>query len=336
MFNPNEVGINNGNIFGFPYTKEESRIIIIPVLSDITCSYSKGTAEAPVKILEASTQLDFYSPFLEQAWENKVYMLPIDNRELIDNRAIGEQATMLIEKQEKGEPFSEEDKVLLAKINGHCKALNLKVEQQVLSVLHQNKTPIVLGGDHNSPLGLINALTRKYNDFAILQIDAHADLRKAYEGFEYSHASIMFNALKNQQVTKLVQVGIRDICPAEVDLINNSKGRITTFFDWDLKIAQHEGKTWQQQCEEIIDELPEHVYISFDIDGLDPKLCPNTGTPVPGGFEFSEATYLLTKLVESGRTIIAADLNEVGNDEWDANVGARMLYVLTCLTGKGK
>ena len=336
MFNPNEVGVNNGNIFGFPYTNEESQIIIIPVLSDITCSYSKGTAEAPAKILEASTQLDFYSPYLPNAWEVKVSMLPIDNEQLKSNRAIGGLATTLIDKQENAEPLTEEDGRLLLKINNHCDALNNKVEQQCLGILNVGKTPVLLGGDHNSPLGLLRALSKKYKDFGILQIDAHADLRDAYEGFEFSHASIMFNALKNKQISKLVQVGVRDICPAEIELIQSSKGRIATFFDWNLKAEQYSGKTWKQQCDEIIKELPQNVYISFDIDGLDPKLCPNTGTPVPGGFEFSEAAYLLNKLAESGKTIIGADLNEVGNDEWDSNVGARMLYVITTLISKSK
>jgi len=334
MFNPNEVGVNNGNIFGFPYTKEESQIIIIPVLSDITCSYSKGTAEAPLKILEASTQLDFYSPYLPNAWEVKVNMLPIDEEELNKNRAIGELATTLIDKQEKAALFSEEDYQLLLKINNHTKALNKKVEEQSIEILDAGKTPVVLGGDHNSPLGLIAALAKKYADFGVLQIDAHADLRDAYEGFEFSHASIMFNALKNEQISKLVQVGIRDVCPAEIDVIKDADGRVATFFDWNLKAEKYSGKTWKQQCEEIIFQLPEHVYVSFDIDGLDPKLCPNTGTPVAGGFEFSEAAYLLNKLAESGRKIIGADLNEVGNNEWDANVGARMLYVITTLIAK--
>lgn len=81
--------------------------------------------------------------------------------------------------------------------------------------------------------------------------------------------------------------------------------------------------------QEIIAELPEEIYISFDIDGLDPKLCPNTGTPVAGGFEFEEIAYLIQEISKSGKKIIAVDLNEVAtgaNDEWDANVGARMLY----------
>ena len=138
-------------------------------------------------------------------------------------------------------------------------------------------------------------------------------------------------------MTKLVQVGIRDVAPSEVALIENSKGRIKTFFDWDLKEAQMEGRTWKDQVDAIIGELPENVFISFDIDGLKPYLCPNTGTPVIGGFELEEINYLFFKLLESKRKIIGFDLNEVSpgeSDEWDANVGARALWNLVVLTEK--
>ena len=101
------------------------------------------------------------------------------------------------------------------------------------ALLNQGKLLGVLGGEHSTPLGLIEALNEKHDSFGILQIDAHADLRDAYEGFDQSHASIMFNVLQNcPNMHKLVQVGIRDIAPSEVKLIQESKGRIQTFFDW--------------------------------------------------------------------------------------------------------
>ena len=328
MFNPNEVGINNGNIFGFPYTQEESQIIIIPVQSDITCSYSKGTAEGPEAILNASTQLDFYSPYLDNAWEKKVAMLPLNPEAFAQNRKAGEKASHLIEKLEKEEPFTPEDIALYKNINDHCEQLNNQIEKTALTHLKNNQLVCLLGGDHNSPLGLIRALAKTHEQFGILQIDAHADLREAYEGFTYSHASIMHNALKEKAVTKLVQVGIRDICPQEINTIQNSNNRIVTFFDWDIKNNLYQGKTWQEQCGNIIKELPNNVYISFDIDGLDPKLCPNTGTPVAGGFELEQINFLINQLLLSGKKIIGFDLNEVGKEEWDANVGARVLYRL--------
>ncbi|MBA4077191.1 MAG: agmatinase, partial [Cyanobacteria bacterium PR.023] len=177
----------------------------------------------------------------------------------------------------------------------------------------------------------------RHDSFGILHIDAHADLRDAYEGFTYSHASIMFNAIKEPTLTKLVQVGIRDYCEMESDLVASSDGRIVSFYDRDIKTKMFEGMSWMHICQEIVSQLPDEVYVSFDIDGLDPKLCPNTGTPVPGGLEYEQALYLVRMVAESGRVIIGFDVNEVApgdEDEWDANVGARLLYRLANLTAK--
>lgn len=327
-FNPNDVGVANGNLFGLPYTEEESDIIIIPVCSDITASFNKGTAKAPSAILEASLQVDLFDNFFKNAWDNKIHMLPISKSERKQHQKIGKLASKLIQKLGTGVPFNEQEEEVLKAINAYCDEINKSVKETALTKLNEGKLVAVLGGDHNSPLGLIQALAEKHTNFGILQIDAHADLRIAYEGFEFSHASIAHNALKLKQISKLVQVGIRDICQEEIDYISNSKGKIKTFFDWDIKQQQFEGKSWAIICDEIIAELPEKVYITYDIDALDPKLCPNTGTPVPGGFEYDQINYLINKLTESKKKIIGFDLNEVGNNEWDANVGARILFKL--------
>ena len=128
----------------------------------------------------------------------------------------------------------------------------------------------------------------------------------------------------------LVQVGIRDLSDEEFQLTQHD-ARIKSFFDWELNEARFLGKSWDDQCQEIINALTENVYISFDIDGLRPELCPNTGTPVPGGFSLDEVAYLLFKVVDSGKKIIGFDLNEVApgpSGDWDANVGARALWEL--------
>jgi agmatinase len=141
----------------------------------------------------------------------------------------------------------------------------------------------------------------------------------------------MYNALEEiPKVIKLIQTGTRDFSSGELDYINNSNGRVVTYFDKELKERGYEGESWSQIVEEIIANLPQKVYFSFDIDGLDPKLCPNTGTPVPGGFETQQVYYLLRKITESGRQLIGFDLNEVGTsyNEWDENVGARVLFKL--------
>jgi agmatinase len=135
---------------------------------------------------------------------------------------------------------------------------------------------------------------------------------------------------RSLHLEKLVQVGIRDFCEEEWDYICNSNYRVVAYLDKAIKERQYEGETWKQIADEIVNQLPEKVYISFDIDGLDRKLCPNTGTPVQGGFESEQIFYLIKKITESGRKIIGFDLVEigVGQTDWDSNVGARILWRL--------
>ncbi|NEP51237.1 MAG: hypothetical protein F6K65_21540 [Moorea sp. SIO3C2] len=145
---------------------------------------------------------------------------------------------------------------------------------------------------------------------------------------------LMMMRSPNSQISRLVQVGIRDVCEAEMAMVN-SDSQVVMFDDWQLKANAYEGITWAAQCHKIRSNLPDQVYISFDIDGLNPSYCPDTGTPVPGGLEFNEAIYLLRSLVQTGKTIIGFDLCEVApgdvGDEWHGNVGARVLYKLACL-----
>ena len=341
-FDPNGVGIANGNIFGFPVEENEADIVIIPVPWDATASYGKGTARGPGAILEASTQLDFYHPKLENAFETKVFMTQISQEWLDLNDQLCVKAIDYIKFLEDGGDISGNTffEGVVLEINDAQNALKTHLKERAQLLLNEGKTVAVLGGEHSTPLGLIEALNELERPFGILQIDAHADLRDSYEHFEQSHASIMFNVLRHcKNVQRLVQVGIRDVASSEVELINSNQDRIRTFFDWEIKEAQYGGRTWAQQVSEIISSLPENVYVSFDIDGLVPELCPNTGTPVAGGFRLEEINYLLFEIVNSGKHIIGFDLNEVapGNsDDWDANVGARALWNLVCMTEKSR
>jgi len=172
----------------------------------------------------------------------------------------------------------------------------------------------------------------------LLHFDAHSDTRDAYEGFLWSHASIMRNAIRDlPSITRITQVGIRDFCEEEHSFISELGERAKVFYDRDLARRRFAGEPWTKTAGEIVDSLPLQVWISFDIDGLDPKLCPHTGTPVPGGLELAEAVHLIGLVARSGRRIIGFDLNEVspapgGKDEWDANVGMRLLYKLVAWT----
>ena len=341
-FDPNGVGIANGNLFGFPVTESEADILIIPIPWDATASYGKGTSDGPQAILTASTQLDFYHPKLDKAYETKVFMAPISREWQEINAKLCIEALEYIDFLENGGKLVENPafQETVSEISSAQNALKENLKNRAIEAIQKGKIVGVLGGEHSTPLGLIEAIDSQNKPFGILQIDAHADLRDAYEGFEQSHASIMFNALKNcKNLLKLVQVGIRDIAQSEVDLIEKSEGRITTFFDWSLKEAQFRGDTWESQIDKIIRDLPENVYISFDIDGLSPELCPNTGTPVAGGFKLEEINYLFFKVVESGKRIVGFDLNEVApgkEGDWDANVGARALWNLVCAVEKNR
>lgn len=340
-FDPNGVGIANGNIFGFPYSENEAEIIIIPVPWDATASYAKGTSKGPKAILDASTQLDFFHPNLKNAGTTKVFMAPISSEWQELNEICCEMSSAYISFLEiHGEEIAiEKFKSEVNEINKAHQALKENLKERCKIIISHGKIPAVLGGEHSTPLGLIEALNEKYDEFGILQIDAHADLRVRYEGFDQSHASIMNNVLKNcVNMIKLVQVGIRDTSETEV-LFSNEDDRIKTFYDWDIKNQSYLGKNWSDQASEIIQILPQNVYISFDIDGLKPELCPNTGTPVAGGLELNEISYLFMQIVNAGKKIIGFDLNEVspGKDgDWDANVGARALWELVCVAEKSR
>ncbi|MEO6884631.1 MAG: agmatinase family protein [Bacteroidia bacterium] len=329
-FDPNGIGDTANTIFGLPFTSDEAEVIVIPVPWEVTVSYSAGTANGPKAVYDASFQVDLFDANIKSAWHKGIFMDEIPSQIQKQSNTLRKKAEKYISLLESGKNYSENSEMaaIRKEINTACEKLNFWVKEKSLHFMQKNKTVALLGGDHSTPLGLMQALSEKNKNFGILHIDAHADLRDAYEGFEFSHASIMFNALKIKQISKLVQVGIRDYCEAEAQLIENSKGRVKTFFDRDLKKRSFNGETWKKICLEIVATLPEKIYLSFDIDGLDPKLCPNTGTPVAGGFEFEQALFLIETVIASGKKIIAFDINEVtpGKDEWDANVGARLLY----------
>lgn len=342
-FSPDDVGVANGNYFGLPFPVADAELVLLSAPWDVTVSYNGGTSGAPEAIIEASTQVELRDAHYPDGWQRGIATLPADEWIAPASERLRGQAERVIEHLENGGSVTDSGvSAPLAEVNAGSERLNGIIFTQAASLLAQGKTVGLVGGDHSTPLGLMRAVAGKMaaeaTDFGILHIDAHADLRMAYEGFTYSHASIMYNALQLPQVKRLVQVGIRDFCGPEAQLAADSQGRIVQYDDYTLAKNAFEGLDWGMQCAGIIEQLPENVYVSFDIDGLSPDNCPGTGTPVPGGLSYREAVYLLAKLVDSGRRIVGFDLTEVSpseNDgEWNANVGARILYKLCNLTLK--
>lgn len=335
-FDPNSVGQKSAGMFGLPFHTEECETVLVPVPWEVTVSYGGGTANGPAAIMEASYQVDLYDPVVKDAWKLGIALDEISEQVYAKSTELREKAEECIEGLANGETYESNAKLKQYNqdIHSGCLWLNNWVKERCLHFINQGKITGLIGGDHSTPLGMIQALATKHESFGILQLDAHADLRIAYEGFEFSHASIMYNALKIKQVSKLVQVGIRDYCEEELNEIQNSNGRVKTFFDRDMKHAMYRGDSWDRVCNRIISELPDMLYLSFDIDALDPKLCPNTGTPVAGGMEAEQVLYLIEKVVKSGKTIVAFDINEVSpaeDNDWDANVAARLLYRISNL-----
>jgi agmatinase len=332
-FDPSQPGLADASVFGLPFTADESEIIIVPAPWEVTVSYGAGASDGPEAIMEASFQVDLNHQEFPDLWKLGMYM---DNSELTKEWAeksskFKAMAQPIIQALESGLKIESDAGLCedLNTINEACEQFNSQLQQRIEFWMDKGKKVVLLGGDHSTPLAYYRAMAAKHNEFGILHLDAHMDLRIAYEGFTYSHASIMYNALQLPQVKKIVQVGIRDFSEQEVDVIKQSNNRVKVYTDRDLKAESFEGITWKQQCDAIIAQLPQKVCISFDIDGMYPWYCPNTGTPVPGGFSFEQAAYLFSRLGESGKEIIGFDLVEVApgeSDDWDGNVGARMLF----------
>jgi agmatinase len=330
-FDPGGVGQSNGNFFGFPFSIAHSKLVLVSVPWDVTTSYSGGASKGPEIILEASPQLDFYHPASNSAWQKGIATAPPIQNIRAESDKLRPFAKSVIAALETGD---NPDADMVDRINQASSWLNQQVYDTCASHINEGRIVGLVGGDHSTPYGLIKAISEKYPGIGVLQIDAHADLREAYEGFSHSHASIMYNVLQLQGLGSLTQAGIRDYSQREAELAS-ADPRVHLFDDRTLRTRKFCGENWRNLALEIIDTLPREVYVSFDIDGLQPSLCPNTGTPVPGGFSFEEAVYLIHLLRESGRRIVGFDVNEVSpgpHGDWDANVGARVLFELCCYT----
>ncbi len=328
-FDPNAAAETDAGIYGLPYTPDEARVVLIPVPWDATTSYRGGASAGPRAIFDASMQVDLFDAEVGKPYEVGIAM----QAESAELRAWNEEARSRAEEViEVGGRVAgnAELEAALARVNALSESVNQVVYLETKRLLGQGRIAAVVGGDHAAPLGAIRAYAERFPGLGVLHIDAHADLRRAYEGFQFSHASIMENVM-HTDVACIVQVGVRDFCEEEYQRIVSSGGRVRTVFDVQLAEARSHGAI-HKTFNAAVEALPESVYVSFDIDGLDPSLCPNTGTPVPGGLAFHEASALLGAVARSGRRIVGFDLNEVapgdGDGEWDANVGARILYKL--------
>jgi len=303
MHTPTNEPLYEKCIFDTECTLDTASIVIVPVGYDGTASYGKGTRIGPEIVMRAIPQLDYVDPRFPEPKRFNVYVdRPVEYDAQAEANAIGHE-------------------------------IREKTAKRANEILERGQIPVILGGEHSVPQGQIEACAAHAGEIGLLQIDAHLDLRPAYEGYTYSHASVIRNIVEGcPAVTKIIQVGIRDYCPEEIAFAHSTNGRIRVYGDDELFGRTDGGLSWRSLWEEVVAQLPKNIYVTFDIDGLEPALCPGTGTPVPGGLTFNQATALLEVVAKSGKRVVGADLVEVGpspdGSEWDANVGARTLYKL--------
>lgn len=335
IIDPNAKASAKDGVYGLPFTEAESKVIYLPIPWDVTTSYQAGTSKGPEAILMASEQIDFFDMDYIDAYRAGLHMKKASAKIKKLNREGRLLAKKIIEASDADFIKNKSLKKNQETVNRLCEELNKEVYSEVKSLLKLNKMPVIVGGDHATPFGAIKAYAETFPGLGILHFDAHSDTRIAYMGFSNSHASIMHNVMeKIPNVSKLVQVGIRDFCEQEFEYTKNHP-KIEVYYD--QKIAQRKlaGEFFAKIASEIVSKLPEKIYISFDIDGLDPRFCPHTGTPVPGGLDYAEVIFIINEIVKAKKTIVGFDLVEVApspkdkSDEWDANVGMRLLYKMT-------
>ncbi len=264
-------------------------------------SFRSGTAKAPRLIQAVSTQIDYYNPDCEALEKARIYF---------------EHLPLSAELDTPDRDGAYERQVLHPLMDW------------VQQVLHTGKPFGIIGGDHSVPIGVHRILSEERPGYALLHLDAHADLRPSYQTLRYSHATVLYHASRQPGIARLIAVGVRDWDKSEVDYARHSYPRLQVYEMRRLARMTYQGRPWSEICSEIVSLLPEKVYLSLDVDVLEVGYVPNTGTPVPGGFSYEQLAFLLDSIVRSGRSIIGFDLCETGGNEFDAIVSAHLLYRL--------
>jgi agmatinase len=246
---------------------KNSRAVIFPVPLERTTTYETGTRNGPAAILAASRNIELY--------DEELRLEPYKKFGIATLPAIDTQDGTL-------------EKVLA------------ELHTTELALLEDRKLPVILGGEHSLTPPLVSAAARKFPDLTVLQIDAHADLREAYQGNPASHASAMRRVV---EVCPAVQVGIRSLSVEEAEAIPHLRTRIY----WARDIVRSANENWIPR---VAADLSEHVYLTIDLDGFDPAYVPATGTPEPGGLDWYQVLALV-RAVAAQKRIVAMDVVEL-------------------------
>ena len=257
---------------------DKSKIVLIPVSYDGTSTWGKGADKGPEAFLHASENMELY----DIETDTEVY----------------KQGIHLTE------PITE---------NSSPDIMVAAVHTAIKSHIKRNKFVTLFGGEHSVSIGAIRAFNECYNNLTVLQIDAHADLRKEYDGSKYNHACALYEA---NETTNLIQVGIRSMHAAEKTVMNEDN----VFFAHDMNADDY----WMDNA---VDLMTENVYITLDLDALDPSIMPSTGTPEPGGMQWYEILEFLKKVFVE-KNVVGFDIVELcpNKDDKSSDFLAAKLY----------
>ncbi len=264
---------NSTNYFGLPEefsNKDNSKVVIVSVPYEATVSYGKGTSKGPAAVLEASQQVELFD---DELWIEP-HKIGIHTHQAVNMEpVVGEESPTAFQ----------------------------PLYDAISPIIEASKFPISIGGEHSLSLGAIKACAKRYPDLSILQIDAHGDLRKSYDGNTYSHASVAYHVYKALPQPLITQVGIRNISQDEVNWLEEDKPNINIFW-------ARQQERWN--FHEIIHTLSDNVYLTIDVDGLDSSVMPSTGTPEPGGMSWYHLIELI-KVLCIRKNVVGADIVEL-------------------------
>lgn len=250
---------------------KKSKISIIQAPYDRTLTYGKGAGKGPEAIIDASCNMELFDDELQ----TETYKIGIYTNPPIE-----------FEPDEPPEKAAE------------------KVKKATSDMLHANKFPVVLGGEHSVTVGSVQAVRESFNDLSVLHLDAHYDLKDEYRGLKYSHACV---ARRLQEMVPVVEVGVRSLSKKEKDFLSSSTDKIKIITVYDI-LEMH---NWKKRVSEFLSDT---VYISIDLDVLDPSIMPSVGTPEPGGFGWYEFIDFL-RIVIKGKKIAGFDVVELSPKE---------------------
>ena len=327
---------DGGYYFDEKCSPADADLVIVSAPWSVTSDYGHGATYTPDAVIDASTYGNLYDVESGFSAEGRVATAVIDYNIQELSEHLGRDAERSANRSFDGAtPVAEHATRKVKHINEGFAEMHDSIYKQTKHWVSQGKRVAVVGGDHSVSFGAVKAVAEHYKELGVLFIDAHADYAHEDETFAYSHRTVARNIVEEiPSVSRLVEVGVRDIDKSEMDmLVANDK--IELFLAERVAAKRFEGECWGNLCREMVDKLPQKVYVSLDIDALKVEFCTHTNSPVPGGMTFDEVVYLVNCVVKSGREIVGFDITEVVSnidDKMDAIVAVRLLTKMIVAT----